>query len=75
MHKLIGLETQTAANQAIFRIQSGVCQLFRDYLLSQHFTEIHSPKIISAASEGGAEVFAVKYFDGMILFDILPSVC
>ena len=26
--------------------------MFRDFLLSQNFTEIHTPKIISAASEG-----------------------
>jgi aspartyl-tRNA synthetase len=37
--------------------------LFREYLLSVNFTEIHSPKLISAASEGGAEVFEVKYFN------------
>ncbi len=36
-------------NQAIFKIQSGVCTLFREFLLSQDFIEIHSPKIISAA--------------------------
>jgi nondiscriminating aspartyl-tRNA synthetase len=58
------IDLRTAANQAIFRIQSGVCELFREYLLSQSFVEIHSPKIISAASEGGAEVFQVKYFEG-----------
>lgn len=28
------------------------------------FVEIHTPKIISAASEGGANVFTVSYFKG-----------
>ena len=32
--------------------------------LSQGFIEIHTPKIIGAASEGGANVFEVSYFKG-----------
>merc|ERR1712141_787122 len=38
--------------------------LFRDYLTKAGFVEIHTPKIISAASEGGANVFKVSYFKG-----------
>jgi len=37
--------------------------LFREYLLGQGFIEIHTPKLISGASEGGAQVFSVKYFE------------
>ncbi|ORZ30679.1 hypothetical protein BCR44DRAFT_1444149 [Catenaria anguillulae PL171] len=48
----------------IFRIQSGVCQLFREFLYARGFTEIHSPKLLGAASEGGASVFEVNYFKG-----------
>lgn len=59
-HRIIDLRTVT--NQSIFRIQSGVCQLFREFLVRERFTEIHTPKIISAASEGGANVFKVSYF-------------
>jgi aspartyl/asparaginyl-tRNA synthetase len=43
-----------------------VCQLFREFLLGQSFTEIHTPKMISAASEGGAGVFKLGYFDGTL---------
>jgi aspartyl-tRNA synthetase len=57
------VDTRTPANQAIFRIQAGVCQLFREYLTSKNFVEIHSPKLIGGASEGGANVFTLKYFD------------
>jgi aspartyl-tRNA synthetase len=39
-----------------------VCKLFRDTLDSKGFIEIHTPKIINAASEGGANVFKVSYF-------------
>lgn len=56
------LDLRTPANQAIFRIEAGVCQLFRDILTKKGFVEIHTPKIISAASEGGANVFTVSYF-------------
>ncbi|KAL2743887.1 hypothetical protein V1477_007763 [Vespula maculifrons] len=58
------LDLRTPANQAIFRVEAGVCKLFRDILTAKGFVEIHTPKIISAASEGGANVFTVSYFKG-----------
>lgn len=58
------LDLRTPANQAIFRLEAGVCKLFRDILTERGFVEIHTPKIISAASEGGANVFTVSYFKG-----------
>lgn len=57
------VDTRTPANQAIFRIQSGVCQLFREFLLQRQFVEIHTPKLIGGASEGGANVFTFQYFN------------
>lgn len=59
------LDLRTPANQAIFRLEAGVCKLFRDILTKKGFVEIHTPKIISAASEGGANVFTVSYFKGI----------
>ncbi|KAM3955429.1 aspartyl-tRNA synthetase [Aphomia sociella] len=56
------LDLRTPANQAIFRLEAGVCRLFRDILTRKGFVEIHTPKIIPAASEGGANVFTVSYF-------------
>jgi len=58
------LDLRTPTNQAIFRLEAGVCKFFRDTLASKGFVEIHTPKIISAASEGGANVFKVSYFKG-----------
>jgi len=58
------LDLRTATNQAIFRLEAGVCKLFRDVLSEKGFVEIHTPKIIPAASEGGANVFTVSYFKG-----------
>jgi len=58
------LDLRTPANHAIFKIEAGVCSLFRECLSKKGFVEIHTPKIISAASEGGANVFKVSYFKG-----------
>jgi aspartyl-tRNA synthetase len=56
------IDLRVLSNQAIFRISSGVGQLFRDYLYKLGFVEFHTPKLIAAASEGGANVFKVTYF-------------
>ncbi|ODQ78151.1 hypothetical protein BABINDRAFT_162824 [Babjeviella inositovora NRRL Y-12698] len=58
------IDLRTVTNQAIFKIQAGVCALFREFLMKNNFTEIHTPKIIAAASEGGSNVFEVSYFKG-----------
>ncbi|CAG0887313.1 unnamed protein product [Cyprideis torosa] len=58
------LDLRTPANQAIFRLEGGVCRLFRDRLTELGFVEIHTPKMIGVASEGGANVFEVTYFKG-----------
>lgn len=48
--------------RAIFRLQAGICKGFRKFLSEQSFTEIHSPKIVSAGAEGGANIFQLNYF-------------
>jgi len=48
---------------ALMKLQSGVCFLFRDYLYKHKFIEIHTPKLIGGASEGGTNVFTFKYFN------------
>jgi nondiscriminating aspartyl-tRNA synthetase len=57
------LDLRVPATQSIMRLQSGVGMLFREYLYNKGFIEIHTPKLISGASEGGANVFKMKYFD------------
>jgi len=57
------IDLRILSNQAIFRISSGVCTLFREYLLKHGFIEFHTPKLIAAASEGGSNVFKVQYFN------------
>ncbi len=57
------LDLRNEYNAYIFRIQSEFVKAMREFLYSKDFTEIHSPKLIGAASESGADVFEVKYFD------------
>mmetsp|Transcript_29880 Transcript_29880/g.41342 ORF Transcript_29880/g.41342 Transcript_29880/m.41342 type:complete len:576 (+) Transcript_29880:122-1849(+) len=57
------LDLRTPANNAIFRLQSSVCFLFRSALLAQGFTEIHTPKLIGGTSEGGSAVFRFEYMN------------
>ena len=51
------IDLRTPCNQAIVRLSSAVSLLFRQFLLNNDFVEIHSPKIIPGASEGGSNVF------------------
>ncbi|MGN1234567.1 MAG: aspartate--tRNA(Asn) ligase [Christensenellaceae bacterium] len=48
--------------RAIFKLQEGIQRGFREYLMSQGFTEIHSPKINFAGAEGGTNLFSLDYF-------------
>ena len=59
-HRVIGL--RNLQETAIFKIQAGVKESVRQYLHSQEFTEFNSPKLLPAATEGGAEVFTLDYF-------------
>lgn len=57
------VDLRTPCNQAIMKVNAGVSQFFREFLTKEGFTEIHSPKIIAGASEGGAAVFHLQYMD------------
>src|SRR5262245_4520230 len=47
----------------IFRIQGAILRYFREFLISQQFTEIISSKIVAGGTEGGTNLFAIRYFD------------
>ena len=49
--------------RAKFKIQEGIVRGFRDYLFTQGFTEIHTPKIVARGAEGGSNVFKLNYFN------------
>ena len=57
------IDLKTEKNQLMLKIQSTLVEGMREYLYKEEFTEIHTPKLIGAASESGSEVFEVNYFD------------
>lgn len=60
-HRAISLRNPEI--RAIFKVQAEIMAAFRDFLKDQGFTEISTPKIVSCATEGGAELFPVQYFE------------
>ncbi len=50
-------------NHLIFKIQTTVEHAMREYWYKNGFIEIHSPKLMGSASESGAELFSLPYFD------------
>lgn len=57
------LDLRQEKNLLMFKVQTLFTNAMREYLVDRDFIEIHSPKLIGTASESGAEVFEVKYFD------------
>ncbi|MEM2225074.1 MAG: aspartate--tRNA(Asn) ligase [Candidatus Caldarchaeum sp.] len=60
-HRILDLRKPDVKN--IFIIGSSVLKALRDYFTAKGFIEVRTPKIIATATEGGAELFEVKYFD------------
>ena len=57
------IDLRTDKNQLLFRVQTEMMRALRTFCIEHGFMEIHTPKLIGAASESGSEVFEVKYFD------------
>ncbi|MCU0502757.1 MAG: OB-fold nucleic acid binding domain-containing protein, partial [Anaerolineae bacterium] len=60
-HAVIGL--RHPQKRALFRLSAGIMAGYRATLNGLGFTEIQTPKLVASATEGGANVFAVKYFE------------
>ena len=50
-------------NHLMLKLQTTLTAAMREFLINKNFVEIHTPKLIGAASESGSDVFEVKYFD------------
>lgn len=48
--------------RAVFKLQEGIVNGFRQFLVQENFTEIHTPKLVQSGAEGGANIFKVDYF-------------
>ncbi len=60
-HRVIDLRRHE--NQLLFKIQHFTISRMRRFLETKGFREIHTPKIVATATEGGADLFSVKYFE------------
>tara|TARA_B100001971_G_C18250752_1_gene578008 strand:- start:1269 stop:2546 length:1278 start_codon:yes stop_codon:yes gene_type:complete len=57
------LDLHTKRTQAIFKIQNVIANAFREFFYKKGFIEMQSPCIIGTSSEGGTDLFSVKYFE------------
>ncbi len=57
------IDLRRDGNNLMLRLQTTLTAAMREFLIERNFIEIHTPKLIAAASESGSDVFAVKYFD------------
>lgn len=56
------LDLRREENQLLFRCQSYIESMMREYWINNGYTEIHTPKISASAAESGAEMFKLDYF-------------
>ena len=59
------IDLRREKNQLMYAMQTTLTNAMREFLVQRNFIEIHTPKLIAAASESGSDVFEVKYFDGL----------
>jgi nondiscriminating aspartyl-tRNA synthetase len=57
------LDLRRPDRRLIFEVQSTVEHAMREHWREQGFVEIHTPKLMGSASESGAELFKVDYFE------------
>jgi nondiscriminating aspartyl-tRNA synthetase len=57
------LDLRRPAQRLVFEVQTTVEQAMREVAYAEGFLELHTPKLMATASESGAEVFPVSYFD------------
>lgn len=57
------LDLRRPVNQLLFKVETLVEQAMREYWTKNDFIEIHSPKLVGAPSESGAELFTLPYFE------------
>lgn len=60
-HRVVNI--RNLQEQKIFKIRASLTKYLREFLNDNEFVEIDTPKLLAGATEGGAEVFKVDYFD------------
>ena len=59
--------------RAVFKFQEGVVSGFREFMIKNKFTEIHTPKIVAQGAEGGANLFRLEYFHRPAVLEQSPQ--
>src|SRR5258707_5353132 len=57
------LDLRRPDRRLIFEVQSTIEHAMRELWRAERFVEIHTPKLMGSASESGAELFKVEYFE------------
>jgi len=57
------LDLRRPENRAIFKIRHVVVGIIREFLCEKGYIEVNTPKIIASATEGGAALFPIAYYD------------
>ena len=56
------LDLRREDNLLLFKCQSYIESMMREYWINNNYTEIHTPKISASSAESGAEMFKLDYF-------------
>jgi len=60
-YRPLALRNKVVGN--VFRVQAALLTFFREFLTQRRFTEIITSKLVASGTEGGTNLFEVKYFD------------
>jgi len=60
-YRPLALRNEVIGN--VFRVQAALLRFFREFLTERRFTEIITSKLVASGTEGGTNLFEVKYFD------------
>ena len=60
-YRPLALRTESVGD--VFRVQAALLAFFRDALNRRRFTEIVTSKIVGGGTEGGTNLFEIKYFE------------
>ena len=67
------LDLHSRRTQAIFKIQSTIGVVFKNYFVNKGFVDVHTPSLISSSSEGGTDLFEAKYFNKKVYLAQSPQ--
>ncbi len=60
---LRAIDLRRFTTQAIFKIRRVALESFREFFKERGYMEVNTPKIIASATEGGANLFPLLYYD------------